>query len=59
MRKKLKKIGSNAIDPATTTGKTWGYKPVPNKGGNTTNYEIPDRMFNRELQDMKEGLANA
>lgn len=57
--KKLKTIGSNAIDPATTTSKHWGFHPVPGKGGATTNYEIPEWMFNREMQDMKEGLANA
>lgn len=39
MRKKFKKIGSNAIDPATTTGKTWGFRPVPNKGGATRNHD--------------------
>ena len=53
--KKLKTIGSNAIDPATTTSKHWGFRPCPNKGGATTNYEIPEWMFNREMQDMKEG----
>lgn len=53
--KKLKTIGSNSIDPATTTSKNWGFHPVPGKGGKTTNYEIPEWMFNRELQDMKEG----
>lgn len=57
--KKLKTIGSNAIDPATTTSKNWGFHPVPGKGGATTNYEIPEWMFTRELQDMKEGIANA
>jgi hypothetical protein len=35
--KKWKKIGSNAIDGATTTNKDWGFRPVPNKGGKTTN----------------------
>lgn len=38
--KKLKTIGSNSIDPATTTSKNWGFKPVPSKGGATTNSEI-------------------
>ena len=57
--KKLKTIGSNAIDPATSTSKNFGYKPVPNKGGKTNNYEIPEWMFNRELQEMKEGIIHA
>lgn len=40
MKTKLKTIGSNAIDPASTTNGKWGYKPVPNKGGKTTNASI-------------------
>lgn len=37
MKKKLNTIGSNAIDPASTTNGKWGFKPVPGKGGKTTN----------------------
>ena len=44
---------------ATTTNKDWGYNPVPNKGGNTTNAEIPEWMFQRELEDMEGGAVNA
>lgn len=51
---------TNAIDPATTTNKDWGYKPVPNKGGATTNFEIPDKMFERELREYEMGgVVNA
>ena len=50
---------TNANDPATTTNKNWGFKPVPNKGGKTTNFEIPEWMFERELNDMKEGIIHA
>ena len=55
--KRFKKNGrvikaTNAIDAATTTSKNWGFKPVPGKGGATTNYEIPDWMFDLELADM-------
>lgn len=50
---------SNAIEPATTTSKKWGFKPIPGKGGATTNAEIPEWMFDRELNDMKEGIINA
>ena len=57
--KKLKTIGSNAIDPETTTSKNWGFHPVPGKGGATTNYVIPDWMFDRELKEMKEGIIHA
>ena len=50
---------SNAIDGATSTGKNWGFIPVSGKGGKTTNFEIPEWMFDRELQDMMEGCGNA
>lgn len=46
---------TNAIDPATTTNKDWGYIPVPNKGGKTTNFEIPPELFKRELAEYLEG----
>lgn len=49
--------GTNAIDPATTTNKDWGYIPVPNKGGKTTNFEIPEWMFDRELEEYRNGGA--
>jgi hypothetical protein len=52
----VKPKNSWTID-ATTTTWDWGFKPVPNKGGKTTNAEIPDWMFQRELEDMKEGGA--
>jgi hypothetical protein len=50
---------NNAIDPATSTSKNWGFVPVPGKGGATTNFEIPERMFAEELKYMKEGAINA
>lgn len=54
---RFKKIGSNEIDGATSTNKNWGFKPVPNKGGMTTNYEIPEWMFDRELEEYLNGGA--
>ena len=59
--KKNKRIikATNAIDPATSTSKRWGFIPVPNKGGATTNFVIPEWMFDRELNEMKEGIINA
>ena len=59
MKKKFKRLGSNAIDPATTTSKIWGFKPVPGKGGATTNFEIPEWMFKEELKALEGGTANA
>lgn len=60
MKKNYKKLirMNNAIDPATTTAKDWGFHPIPGKGGKTTNSVITDRMFQRELKEM-EGHANA
>lgn len=46
---------TNAIDPATTTCQNFGYKPIPGKGGKTTNFEIPDKMFDRELKEYENG----
>ena len=61
MEKNYKKITklTNAIDSATTTAKNWGFAPVPGKGGNTTNAEIPEWLFLRELDDMEGGAVNA
>ena len=62
--KRFKKNGritkaSNKIDPASSTNKSWWFHPVPNKGGATTNFEIPEKMFERELKEFKEGIINA
>ena len=57
MKKRKFSRGSNAIDPATTTSKDWGYTPVPGKGGASTNFAIPDWMFDRELKEAKNGGA--
>lgn len=59
MKKNYKKVTklTNALDPASTTNKDWGFIPIPGKGGNTTNAEIPDWFFIRELEDLKEGGA--
>ena len=61
MKKNYKKITklTNALDPASTTNKDWGFIPVPGKGGNTTNAEIPEWMFKRELEEMEGGVVNA
>ena len=52
MKKNYKKVTklTNAIEPATSTAKNWGFAPVPGKGGNSTNAEIPDFVFIRELE---------
>lgn len=51
---------SNAVDPATTTAKNWGFIPVAGKGGKTTNFEIPAWMTQRELEEYENGgVVNA
>lgn len=51
---------TNAIDPATSTNRDWGFIPVPGKCGKTTNFEIPPKLFNRELAEyLKGGAVNA
>lgn len=47
MRKfKNRTFGTNAIDGATTTSKDFGFKPVPKKGGKTTNSNIKEDKKN-------------
>lgn len=38
---------------ATTTSKDWGFKPIPGKGGKTTNGEGSDTIIYREQKEMK------
>ena len=55
-----KNVATNAVDPATTTAKNWGFIPVPCKGGKTTNGEIPAELFKRELAEyLNGGIENA
>jgi hypothetical protein len=49
---------NNAIDPATTTSKDWGFIPVSGKGGKTTNFKIPAELFERELKEYLNGGAS-
>ena len=53
---KKKNRATNAVAPATTTNKNWGFNPAPNKGGKTTNFEIPENVFGRELKEYLEGI---
>ena len=47
---------TNAINKATTTNKDWGFIPVPGKGGKSTNFEIPEALYKRELEDQFKGV---
>lgn len=49
---KNKRCGSNAVEAARSTAKSFGFGPVPKKGGASTNYSIPESMFQRELREM-------
>ena len=53
MRKfKNQHAGSNAIDPATTTARNFGFGPVPKKGGKTGNYDEakPDKQAKADIR---------
>lgn len=58
-KRKMQIIGSNYVDPATTDA-DFGKKTrkrskgVAGKGGKTTNSTITDKMFQKELAQMKE-----
>ena len=52
MKKKKIKRPTGWGNAATTTSWDWGFKPVPNKGGKTTNCETSDTMFFREQKEM-------
>lgn len=43
--KKYKKLNkaTNAVDPATTKSKDFGFIPIPGKFGKTTNAEIKEK----------------
>lgn len=38
----MRTVASNAIDPASSTSASFGFIPIPGKGGKTTNAEIPE-----------------
>ena len=41
----MRTVATNAIDPASSTSASFGFKPVPGKGGKTTNAEIDEKKF--------------
>ena len=48
MKKKNKYRAKPTLDGATTTSWDWGFKPVPNKGGNTNNSVIIAKSDKKE-----------
>lgn len=43
----MRTVATNAIDPASTTSASFGFIPIPGKGGKTTNAEIPDKTIDK------------
>ena len=41
----MRTVATNAIDPASSTSASFGFIPVPGKGGETTNAEIYEKKF--------------
>lgn len=58
MKKNYKKFlkANNAVEPAAPAS-VWG-KGVPGKPGKTTNFEIPEWMFKRELDEAINGVED-
>jgi hypothetical protein len=52
MKKKRIKRPLGWGNAATTTSWDWGFKPVPCKGGKTTNGEGSDTIIYREQKEM-------
>ena len=42
-------VATNAIDPASTTSASFGFIPIPGKGGKTTNFEIDKSILNKTV----------
>ena len=38
----MRTVATNAIEPASSTSASFGFIPIPGKGGKTTNAEIPE-----------------
>lgn len=47
----MKTVYSNSVYKAGSKNKSFGFVPVPGKFGATTNYEIPDWIFDREIEE--------
>ena len=47
----MKTVYTNSVEKSGSTNKSFGYIPVPGKFGATTNYEIPDKIFDREIEE--------
>ena len=50
-------VATNAIDPASTTSASFGFIPIPGKGGKTTNAEIVESIMKKTV-DKKTGICD-
>ena len=55
MKKHRKNKRNRYSNAATTTSKDWGLGAISGKGGKTTNHEIQESMFQREMREQKKG----
>lgn len=51
----MRLVATNAIDPASSTSASFGFIPIPGKGGETTNSEIYESI-SRNLVEKNEDL---
>lgn len=47
----MKTVYTNSVKKSRSTNRSFGFVPVPGKFGETTNYEIPDWIFDREIKE--------
>lgn len=47
----MKTVYTNSVEKSGSTNKSFCFIPVPGKFGATTNYEIPDWIFDREIEE--------
>ena len=45
----MRTVATNAINPASTTFASFGFIPVPGKGGKTTNSKIYESILRNEV----------
>lgn len=51
----MRTVATNAIDPASSTSASFGFIPIPGKGGKTTNAEIYESISKNPV-DKNENL---
>ena len=49
----MRTVATNAIDSASTTSASFGFIPIPRKGGKTTNFEIDESILKKTVDKNK------